>query len=355
MTLRLAVIGAGDVAQRDYLPELPRLGDAIALQVIAARTEERASAAAERFGARRWTTSFEEAVAADDVDAVVNLTPFPLHETVTHAALAAGKHVYSEKPIARSADAADRIASEARRRGLTVVAAPSILLFPQVVRAREILVEGSIGTIRLARGQALGGIPPWSGYMSDPTPFFVELGGPLADMAVYPLHALTGLLGDAVRVTALSSRARERFTVEDGPFAGKEIQVEVDDNWVIALELANGCLATVEANNVVDETLAPELEILGEHGVLAISLLDVSQPVRILAGGQTREEPVAFERLGGGPDHVLGIAHLAECVAAGTEPVPSLEHARHVLAILDAARSSAETGRAIDVAPPVRL
>ena len=90
MTLRLAVIGAGDVAHRDYLPELTRLGDAVALQVIAARTEERASAAAERFGARRWTTSFEDAVVAGDVDAVVNLTPFPLHETVTHAALAAG-------------------------------------------------------------------------------------------------------------------------------------------------------------------------------------------------------------------------------------------------------------------------
>lgn len=349
MSVRLAVVGVGDVAQRDYLPELPRLSGRVELTVVAARTEERARAAAERFGATRWTTSYLDAVAADDVDAVVNLTPFTLHVEVTLAALAAGKHVYSEKPLAPTVAEVDRIAEAAKQHDLVVVAAPSVLLFPQVRRALELVQTGALGEIHLARGQALGGIPPWEGYPSDPTPFFAQLGGPLSDMAVYPLHALTGLLGPVRRVTALAARTRSGFTVAEGPFARLHVPVEIEDNWHLALELEGGCLASVQANNVANETLAPELELLGERAVLGLSLLDVSQPIRLLAAGELREEPVAYERRNGGPDHVLGIAHLVDCLETGRAPVVGLEHARHVIGVLEAARTSVAEGRTVQV------
>ncbi len=347
MTLRLAVVGAGDVAQRDYLPQLPRLDDRVELKVIAARTEQRARAVAERFGASRWTTSYREAVGADDVDAVVNLTPFTLHVEVTLAALAAGKHVYSEKPLAPTVADVDTIAAAAEQQNLVVVAAPAVLVFPQLRRALELVQAGELGPIHTARGQALGGIPPWQGYLSDPTPFFAPLGGPLADMAVYPLHALTGLLGAVRRVTALAARSRSGFTVAEGPFAGLHVPVEVEDTWHLALELEGGCLASVEANNVANETLAPELELLGEHAVLGLSLLDVSQPIRLLAGGELHEEQVPYERGDGGPDHVLGIAHLVDCVETGRAPVVGIEHARHVIDVLEAARTSLAERRTV--------
>jgi predicted dehydrogenase len=349
MTLRLAVVGVGDVAQRDYLPELARLGDRVELAVVAARTEERARGVAERFGAGRWTTSYEDAVAADDVDAVVNLTPFSLHVEVTLASLRAGKHVYSEKPLAPSTAEVDAIAAAARDRGLVVVAAPSVLLFPQVRRALELVRSGELGPVRTARAHALGGIPPWEGYLSDPTPFFSSLGGPLVDMAVYPLHALTGLLGPVRRVAALAARTRDAFTIGDGPFSGREVRVEVDDSWELVVELEGGCLASVEANNAVDEALAPELELRGERGVLGLSLLDVAQPLQLLAGGERRDEPVEHARPGGGPDHVLGIEHLADCVAHGMQPVAGIEHARHVIEVIEAARRSSADHVAVAV------
>ncbi len=346
MTLRLAVVGVGDVAQRDYLPELGRFSDLVEVVVACSRTASRARDVADRFGIPRHTASVEEAVSDPGVDAIVNLTPIPAHVEVTLEALRAGKHVYTEKPLAGSLAEADRIANEAAAHGCTVVAAPCVLLFPQVVRARELLAARQLGEVHTARAHGLGGVPPWAGYTGDPAPFFARDAGPLVDMAVYPLHALTGLLGRARRVAAFSSRTRSSFTAGDGT----EVRVEADDNWHVLLELESGVLASVEANNCAGAALAPELELRGERAALGVSLLDVSAPLRVADADGERTEDVPHGRATGGPDHALGIAHLAVCVAEGTDPEIGVPHARHVLEILDAARRSVAESRAVDIA-----
>jgi len=222
------------------------------------------------------------------------------------------------------------------------------MLFPQVVRTRELLDHGELGPVHSARGHGLGGVPPWEGYLSDPAPFFSADGGPLVDMAVYPLHALTGLLGPVRRVAALSRRTRESFVVEDGPLAETEVPVAVDDNWHLVLELESGTLASVEANNCAGAAVAPELELRGERGALGVTLLDVAAPVRVARDGEERAEVVPHGR-SGGPDHALGIAHLADCVASGRDPSIGIAPARHVLEILEAARRSVAERRVVDV------
>lgn len=346
MTLRLAVVGVGDVARRDYLPELGRFSELVQVVVACSRSRSRAGEVAESFGIPRYTDSVDEAVSDPGVDAVVNLTPIPAHVDVTLAALRAGKHVYSEKPLAGSVADADRIASEAAARCCVVVAAPSVLLFPQVMRARELLASGELGAVHTARAHGLGGVPPWDGYGGDPAPFFARDTGPLVDMAVYPLHALTGLLGRARRVSALSSRTRSSFTLDDGT----RVPVEADDNWHLLVELESGALASVEANNCAGAALAPELELRGERAALGLSLLDVAAPLRIAGEEGERSEEIASGRPGGGPDHALGIAHLAECVNDGTEPEIGIAHARHVLEVIEAARRSVAERRTVEVA-----
>ena len=199
-----------------------------------------------------------------------------------------------------------------------------------------------------ARGHGQGGVPPWDGYHSDPSPYFARNGGPLVDMAVYPLHALTGLLGPVREVCALSARTRSSFDVVEGPFAGTTIPVEAADAWHLVLRLAEGALASVEANNCAADALAPELELRGERGVLGISLLDVSEPVRLRVDGEDRSETVPHDRAAG-PDHLLGVEHLADCVEQGAEPVVSVEHALHVIEVLEAAALSATEGRGVFV------
>lgn len=342
----IAVIGVGDVAQRDYLPAFHRLGDSARLVVVSSRDANRARDVADRFGRPDWTTDWHAAVARPDVDIVVNLTPIPAHAEVTVAAIEAGKHVYSEKPLALDRASAERIGQAAYSRGVTVVAAPSILLFPQVRAAGRILADGSIGDVVSVRAHLSTGVPPWDGYISDPSPFFAAGGGPLRDMGVYALHAVTGLLGPVRAVTAMSRLTRSSFETSDGPAAGRTIAVEVDDDVHLLARLATGVIVSLYANFSIRGSASPELEILGSGGGLSLSLLDVSAPIRVLTSDATEwsEIPVEFERPEGGPDHVLGVAHLIECVQAQRAPILSVEHATHVIDVMDAVDLSSRNG-----------
>lgn len=345
--VRVAILGPGDVATRDYLPEFHRLADRAEIVAVCGRGEERARTVAT--GLRvPWFT--DQARMNDEIaiDALVNLTPIPVHERTTTIALEAGQHVYSEKPLAASVDAGLRLRDLAEARGLVLVAAPSVCCFPQVRIVAELLADGAIGEVHTARGIGLGGVPPWPGYDSDPGPFFAEAAGPLVDLGVYPLHALTGLLGPARRVVAMSLRSADAFSIADGPLAGRRIPIEVDDAWVVTLELGDGMLASVEANFTAHGTRAGELELMGSLGTISCSLLDVSAPVEILdASGTWRAIDVPADRAAGGPDHVLGIVHLLDRIADGAPPLLSADHAIHVLEILDAAARSSATSASV--------
>ena len=234
-------------------------------------------------------------LAESDAEAVINLTPIQLHAETTLAALEAGKHVYSEKPIATTLDDAVRIRDEADRRGLTLVCAPSVLLFPQVRFAWELVESGRIGKVHAALGRGYGGVPPWSGYPSDPSPFFARwrwAAGRHGRLPAARHHRHP-------RPCETSQRLRRRrrgtsFVVEDGPFAGKRVPIEVEDNWHLLLDFGDGRLASVTANNVAQDSRAPQMELFGLEGTVSVNLLDVSAPVETFArvkAGKRRASP----------------------------------------------------------------
>lgn len=348
--VRLALLGCGDVAQRDYLPEFHRLGDRAEIVAVCGRGEERVREVARQYAIPRWYTDYERMLAESNAHAVVNLTPIQLHTETSLAVLEAGKHLYTEKPVASTVADALAIRQAATERGLTVVCAPCVRLFPQVRYAQELLTDRRLGPIFSARAYAHMGVPPWRGYTSDPSPFFAAGGGPAFDMAVYPLHTLTALLGPVQRVTAFVGQALDSFVVEDGPFVGKQVVVEAPDNWHILLDFGGGLLASLAANSCVLGSRAPQVEIHGLLGTLALDPIDVAAPLDLLRAeqGWQQVEPPRTGRASG-PDHHLGIEHLVECIETGRPPVLSIDHALHVIDILEsAARSSAE-GRVISV------
>lgn len=347
--LRLGVAGTGDVALRDYLPEIGRLAGRAEIVAFASRDGERARAAAAQIAGARAYAGYADLLGDSAVDAILNLSPIGMHAEVTLAALHAGKHVYSEKPLAGGVAEARVIRDAAVAHRRCLVCAPCVMLFPQVAYAAEVLASGVVGTPSSARASAFGGAPPWEGYGSDPSPFFSPQGGPLVDMAVYPLAAIAGLIAPARSVSATSSRTRESFEVAEGPAAGVRVPVEVDDNWQLTLELEGGCLASVEANFCAQATSAPELEIRGDAGTLALSLLDVSQPVRTFAGGEWHDTRVPHERAAG-PDHLLGVEQLVDSVASGAEPSLSADRAIHLLAVIAGARRAAAERRFVEIA-----
>jgi predicted dehydrogenase len=342
--LRLAILGPGDVAQRDYLPEFGRIADRAEIVAVCGRTEARARAVAEQHGAA-WFTDEATMLQEARIDALVNLTPIQSHFETTLMALEAGVHVYSEKPLAGTVAEGRRLERMAAERGRVLVAAPSVMLFPQVRLVQRLLAEGRIGSVHTARGVAMGAVPPWPGFGSDPTPYFSPGGGPLVDLGVYPLHAITGLVGPAQRVVAMSARVGEGFTVPDGPAAGTRVDIAVDDAWTALLDLGEARIATIEANYTSHGTRSAEVELMGTDGTIAFSWLDVSSPVEVLApDGSWAAIEVPRTGRAEGPDHLLGVEHLIDCIASGMPPVLSAAHAIHVLEILEQADRSSREG-----------
>lgn len=350
---KLALLGCGDVALRDYLPEFHRLADRAVIVTACGRTPERVRAVAAQYQIPQVYTDYQKMLAETDADAVINLTPIQLHTETTLAALVAGKHVYTEKPVAGSVADTRRIQAAAQARGLKLVCAPCVMLFPQVRYAQALLEAGEIGAVYSARGYGHMGVPPWQGYMSDPSPFFAYGGGPARDMGVYPLHTLTGLLGPVKQVTAMISKVLESFVTEDGPVAGKRIPVEADDHWQMILDFGGGRLVSLAANNVVYGTRCPQVELHGLKGTIALDPIDVGAPVEVLRAGQgwsVVAPPFPITNAQGrsaGPDHHLGIEHLVECIQQNREPTLNIAHALHVVEIIEKAAQSAAQGRTL--------
>jgi predicted dehydrogenase len=359
--IKLAFLGCGDVAQRDYLPEFHRLADRAEIVAICGKSSRRVHEVADRFAIPHRFTDYREMLAQPDVDAVVNLTPIQLHAETNLACLRAGKHVYSEKPLASSVAHARAIEMLAHSRNLKLVCAPCVMLFPQVRFARQLLEEQAIGQVYSARAYAHMGVPPWRGYGSDPSPFFAAGGGPALDMGVYPLHVLTDLLGPVQRVTAFVSKVMESFVVEDGPVAGKRVPVEADDNWQMLLDFGGGRLASLAANSIAVDSRAPMVEFHGLQGTVALDAIDVSAPVHLLTVGQgwrQIEPPFPVERSQGrsaGPDHHLGVEHLVECILHDREPILNARHAVHVIEVIEQAAASARSGQAMAIRSSVVL
>ncbi|NJM42712.1 MAG: Gfo/Idh/MocA family oxidoreductase [Anaerolineae bacterium] len=342
--LKLALLGCGDVAHRDYLPEFHRIADRAEIVAVCGRSVERAQRTANQYAIPHVYTNYVQMLRETDAEAVINLTPMQLHYETNLACLQASKHVYTEKTVTTNTQQALPLKREAEQRSLTFVCAPCCMVWPQIQLAKQMIEGGEIGAVHSARGLGYGGVPPWAGFTSDPTPFFASGGGPQRDMGVYPLHAITGLLGPALRVTAMRTTAQPGgFHITEGPFAGKHVPMEEHDTWLMLLDHGHGRLSSIEANNSAQDSKAPQLEVFGLKGTLALNLIDGSAPLHVLSGGKWREVPVPHARASG-PDHILGVAHLLNCVRNGEKPVLSIEHAAHVVEVIDAAARAARTG-----------
>jgi predicted dehydrogenase len=353
----IGIVGAGDVAGRDYLPEMHRLAPLGRTVAIASRDGRRAETMAARYGIPSAYAGHEALLADPAVDVVVNLTQLQDHHEVTETAIEAGRHVYSEKPVARHRADIDSLRRRAEATGVVVAAAPSVAVYPQVMWLRRLLDDGALGRVWTATGQLLGGRPPWPGYTSDPRGYFAAEAGPLVDVGVYPLHALTALLGPVADVSAFSQRTRDHFVLAEGPQAGTRIPVDVDDVWHLTLRFAGGTLASVRTDfAAAGASHASELELNGEDATASVQLLDMTAPVAVSDHSQPngwRLEPMTSARVGG-PDHVLGVEHLLRHLVHAEPLVLSLEAAAHVIDVVDAAIASADEGCTIAVGPPPR-
>src|SRR6478735_2293104 len=224
--LRVGVLGAGMIAtiSYGYLPHLHKIRDRVEVTAIAGRDIEKARAVAEGHGIAHVAGSLDELLTLD-LDAVVNLLPGPVHYAASKRILESGRHLVTEKPITSSLAEADELLDIADRSGLVVVSAPADMLASEWRRARDLVARGAIGKVAFARVQSSHAGAAGLSWPVDPAPFYQEGVGALLDLAVYGLTQVTGVLGRALRVSAMSGITVSERRVRGGPFDGLKYTV----------------------------------------------------------------------------------------------------------------------------------
>jgi predicted dehydrogenase len=227
--MKIGIIGAGVISEQ-YLENLTK-AKAVSVEMIADLDISRSEQRATQYGITSFGTP-EELLAREDIELVVNLTIPKAHEQVTVAALKAGKHVWSEKPLALDKHAAERIRRQAKESGREVGCAPDTFLGPGIQTGLRLIREGRIGKVTGATTAfEVSGPESWH---PNPDFLYAKGGGPIFDMGPYYLTALVCALGPVSQVVARSSQARDYRVIGSGPRQGEKFPVEVPTN-VLAL------------------------------------------------------------------------------------------------------------------------
>jgi predicted dehydrogenase len=289
----------------------------------------------------------EELLADPGIDVVLNLTPAAAHGDVTHAALEAGKHVYSEKPLAGDAAAATDLVAEAEHRGLLLGCAPDMFLGGALQAARALIDEGAIGEpLAVAATMMIGGADTWH---PRPEQFFHNDAGPMLDMGPYYLTAIVALLGPVRAVAGFASTMTAERTITAGPRAGSTFVVDVPTHVATTMELESGAMANLAASFEVRDRYVCDLEIHGREGVL--SLPDPNAFGGSLRIHRSRGDwnDVPYRSEGGREARGIGLQDLVEAVREGRAPRASGRLAAHVVDVARSVLRAAAERRTVEV------
>jgi predicted dehydrogenase len=352
----LGIIGCGNVSDL-YLTGAGR-SKLVRVKSIADLHPEVAQAQAEKFGVR--AVPIASSLADPEIEIVLNLTVPLAHASVSHRIIEAGKHVYSEKPLATDAAAANAIMEAAAARGVRVGCAPDTFFGSGHQACRRAIDEGRIG--RVIGGAAAimhHGMEHWH---PNPEFFFKFGGGPVLDLGVYCITQLVHLLGPVERVAAQASLPSPTRTITGEPLRGQVIEVEVMTTVNAVLLFACGANVSLSASwdvwkharshcelyGTEGSLLAPDPNFFGGEPMLSerdsdwravdTSRFAFRQPNRVLRSGAH----VADYR-------IVGVLDMAMAIRAGRPHRASGALALHVLEVMQAMDRSSAEGRHVAV------
>jgi predicted dehydrogenase len=341
---RLAIVGCG-VISRTYGHTLGMF-DWVDLAACADVFPERAEERAEQWGARAMSV---DAVLDDpDIDAIVNLTPPKMHADVDRAALAAGKSVFSEKPLGITFEEGAEVVYLAAEVGRRLGCAPDTFLGAGLQTCRAVIDRGDIGEPLAANAFMLS--PGPERWHPSPSIFYERGAGPLFDMGPYYLTALVQLLGPARRISAIGRTAREQREITSEPLAGQMIDVEVPTHVSSAIEFESGTLATLVTSFDVQVSRYRCIEVYGSEATLSVPDPNTfGGPVSIRRPGEEEWTEIELIEPTLPQFRGIGFADMLWAQRTGRPHRASAELALHVLELMTAAITSSEAGRAVEL------
>ncbi len=333
--VRIGIVGCGSVMRGPYTRQIQLMqARNMPVEVVAAcdTDPERQKIATDRFGDIRFSTDYRAVIEANDVDLVLVLTAMQAHGSITLAAVEAGKHVLVEKPMSTSLEEAAQIVEIAKKSPGFLVPAPHVILSPTFQTMWRRIHRGDIGQVLQARALYGWNGPSWGKW------FYQRGGGSLFDLGVYNVVSLTGLLGPAKRVTAMTGVARPERIVDNEP-----MQVEAEDTAHVLIDFGNSVFAVVTTGFAHQRYRCPAIEIYGSEGTIQM-LGDDWDP----EGYELWQNNVGAWQLfdESAPDWPWtdGLRHMVECILEGKRPIITPEHGYHVLEIMLKAQQAGRDG-----------
>jgi predicted dehydrogenase len=340
--IKVGVIGCGSVSGV-YLPHLSK-SPFVELVSVCDIKYDRAQKRAKEFNVPNSYPHIDKMLGGAPFDLMVTLTDMQEHGRLNRQALMDGKHVWSEKPMANTYKEGKALLGLAKEIKLRIWGAPAVVNSPQFAFMSKALREGKIGKVAAAHAHYGHTGPTWSAF------FYETGGGSLPDLGVYNIATLTGLLGPAKSVVAMTSIVTPERTVDD---KGK-IEVKAEDNASLLMDHGSGIISHVMCGfNYFDPyghegkgQERPTILIYGSKGNMSLVGYDWAPwGVDMVTEGNEKAE-----RFEADPKTYVwqeGASKISESLVTGKEPLINVEHALHVLEVIEATRESQKSGKRI--------
>jgi predicted dehydrogenase len=338
--IKVAIIGCGSVSNR-YIVHL-QSSPLIKIVSLCDIKQDRAEAQNKKYNIGASTyNNINALLKGNAFDLMLTLTDMQMHGALNKIALQAGKHVWSEKPLANTYAEGKALVDFAKLKGVRIWGAPAVVTSPQFEFMSKTIQEGKLGKLASAHGQYGHTGPTWSSF------FYEPLGGSMPDLGVYNMATLTGLLGPAKSVMAMTSIVNKEREIDEKGI----VKVNEEDNAHILLEHDNGVISHImcgfnyfdpfghEAKN---QTLH-SIQIFGDKGNMRLIGYDW-EPKSVVLDNSWTEAPQVVQTDDGGYQWQEGATRIAGALSKNIEPRINVLHSLHVLEIIEAARKSSKEG-----------
>ena len=341
-TVKIAFIGVGTISGI-YLKNLTGIFKEVEVLGVCDLVKERAEKAKADYGIPKLYETMHDAFADPEVDIILNLTRPYEHFDVTKAALEAGKHVYSEKPLAASLEEGEALYRLAKDKGLMLGGAPDTFLGAGIQTCMKLIRDGYIGKpVGSAAFMICHGHETWH---PDPDFYYQFGGGPMMDMGPYYITAMVNLMGRISEVMCASRKSFENRLITSQPFAGANIEVNVGTYIAGTVKYGSGAIGTLFTTFDVHYPTQARFEIYGSEGTLIVPDPNTfGGPVQLYRpeDGQMREIPLVYNYQEN--SRGIGVADMAKALQTNRPFRVDSEQTFHVLDIITGFDRSAESG-----------
>lgn len=339
--MKIGFVGVGCISGI-YLENITKMFDNIEVIGVCDLIRERAEEAKEKYNIPKIYDNMNELFADDEVDIVLNITRPYEHYEVTKAALNAGKHVYSEKPLSPDLEEAKELFELAHKKGLYLGGAPDTFMGAGIQTARKLIDDGYIGTpiganVRLASH----GPETWH---PDPEFLYQYGGGPMFDMGPYYITALVNLLGKVKSVSGMTKKSFEQRPILSEKKYGNIMDVEVPTFEAGTMLFESGAIGQILMTFDVYTKSGFKFEIYGTEGSIKVPDPNMfgGEVTLLRNDGEERVIPLLFNYTEN--SRALGLADMAEAICNNRMHRANSAQQLHVVEVMGAFNKSSETG-----------